>query len=137
MVIMEEITEVFDYSEIINVYNDGAKTVYSSGDKEYNRILACWNDMTNGAHDMPAFGVSLDSYTKKEMKKGLWVEFDFGKTLECNGMPFEKLLVSVEKDSQGFNLIRYNLNCGYDGRCFYLDLVGKNMGNFYDLLLNL
>ena len=71
------------------------------------------------------------------MKKGLWVEFSFEKVLECNGMPFEKILVSVLKDSQGVNLIRYNTNCGYDGRCFYLDLIGKNMGNFYDLLLNL
>lgn len=134
---MEEIHEVFDCADSINVYNGGAKTAYSSGGKEYSKILACWNDMINGAHDMPAFGVSLDRYTKEEMKKGLWVEFDFKKVLECNGMPFEKLLVSVEKGAQGFNLIRYNSDVGYDGRCFYLDLIGKNMGNFYDLLLNL
>ena len=134
---MEEINEAFDYAEIINVYNGGVKTAYSSGGEEYNKILACWNEMINGAHDMPAFGVSLDSYTKAEMKKGLWVEFEFGKVLECNGMPFEKLLVAVEKGSQGFNLIRYNSDCGYDGRCFYLDLFGKNMDNLYDLLLNL
>ena len=134
---MEEIHEVFDCADTINVYNGGAKTVYSSGGKEYSKILACWNDMINGAHDMPAFGVSLDRYTKEEMKKGLWVEFDFKKLLECNGMPFQKLLISVEKGAQGFNLIRYNSDVGYDGRCFYLDLVGKNMGKFYDLLLNL
>lgn len=134
---MEEINEVFDCAEIINVYNKGAKISYSSGDKEYKEILACWNEMIDGAHDMPAFGVSLDNYTKEEMKKGLWVEFDFEKVLKCSGMPFEKLLVSVEKDSQGFNLIRYNSDYGYNGRCFYLDLVGKNMGDFCDLLLNL
>ena len=134
---MEEICEVFDSAEAVNVYYNGVKTVYSAGSEEYNKILAIWNKMIDGAHDMPAFGVSLDRYTKEEMKKGLWVEFGFGKVLECNGMPFEKLLVSVEKDSQGFNLIRYNTNCGYDGRCFYLDLVGKNMGNFYDFLLDL
>ncbi len=137
MLVMEEIYEVFDCADIINVYNDGTKTVYSSGGKEYNKILACWNEMVSGAHDMPAFGVSLDSYIKEEMKKGLWVEFDFKKVLECNGMPFERLLISVEKDSQGFNLIRYNSDVGYDGRCFYLDLVGENMGKFHELLLNL
>lgn len=134
---MEEIHEVFDSAEAVNVYSDGIKTVYLAGKEEYNKILASWNKMIVGAHDMPAFGVSLDSYTKKEIKKGLWVEFSFEKVLECNGMPFEKLLVSVAKDSQGFNLIRYNTDYGYDGRCFYLDLVGKNMSNFYDLLLNL
>ena len=134
---MEEINEAFDCAEIINIYRGGTKTAYSYGSKEYNKILSCWNKMIDCAHDMPAFGVSLDQYTKEEMKKGLWVEFYFGKVLECNGMPFERLLISVEKDSQGFNLLRYNSKCGYDGRCFYLDLVDKNMGNFYDLLLDL
>lgn len=132
-----EIFEVFDEAEIINVYNDGIKTAYSSGEEEYKKILVSWNEMIDGAHDMPAYGVSLDNLTRKEMKSGLWVEFDFGKVLACNEMPFEKLLVKVEKDYYGFNLIRYNTNYGYDGRCFYLDLNGKNMGNFYDLLLNL
>ena len=137
MVIMEEINEAFDYAEVINVYNNGTKTEYSSGGDEYSKILTCWNEMISGAHDMPAFGVSLDHYTKEEMKKGLWVEFEFGKVLECNGMPFEKLLIAVAKESQGFNLIRYNAESGYDGRCFYLDLFGKNMANLYDLLLKL
>lgn len=137
MVIMEEINEVFREAEAINVYSDGVVTGYSAGEEAYNKILNCWSEMISDAHDMPAFGVSLDSYTRYEMKKGLWVEFDFKKVLEVKGMPFEKLLVSVEKSSQGFNLIRYNINDGYDGRCFYLDLVGKNMDNFYDLLLNL
>ncbi|MDE7082602.1 MAG: hypothetical protein K2O89_02735 [Clostridia bacterium] len=137
MIVMEEIVEAFDSAETVSVYNDGDKTVYSSGEEEYAKILACWNEMIDGAHDMPAFGVSLDNYTRQEMKQGLWVEFDFGKVLECNGMPFEKLLISVKKSFQGFNLIRYNADCGYDGRCFYLDLVGKNMDNLYNLLLNL
>lgn len=132
-----EIFEVFDEAEIINIYNDGIKTAYSAGEEEYKKILVSWNEMIDGAHDMPAYGVSLDNLTRKEMKSGLWVEFDFGKVSECNEMPFEKLLVKVEKDYYGFNLIRYNVDFGYDGRCFYLDLNGKNMGNFYDLLLNL
>ncbi len=137
MVIMEEITEAFGETETILVYNNGAQTAYSAGEEQYNKILACWNEMIGGAHDMPAFGVSLDRYTKEEMKKGLWVEFDFKKVLECNGMPFERLLVEVQKNFQGFNIIRYNADYGYDGRCFYLDLVGKNMDKFHDLLLNL
>lgn len=132
-----EIFEVFDETEIINVYDGGIKTAYSAGEDEYNKILVSWNEMIDGAHDMPAYGVSFDNLTREELKSGLWVEFDFGETMECNGMPFEKLLIKVEKDYYGFNLIRYNTNYGYDGRCFYLDLNGKNMGNFYDLLLNL
>ena len=137
MVIMEEICDAFDSAETVNIYNGGVKTSYSAGGEEYVKILSCWNDMVSGAHQMPAFGVSINAYTVEEMKKGLWLEFDFNTVLECNGMPFEKLLVKVEKEYQGFNLIRYTAENGYDGRCFYLDLFGKNMGNLYDLLLNL
>ncbi len=137
MVIMEEINEAFSYAENINVYNDGVKVSYSATEEPYNKILNSWNEMIEGAHNMPAYGVSLNDYTVEKMKEGLWVEFCFGKVLECNGMPFEKLLIEVNKGYYGFNLIRYTTQHGYDGRCFYLDLVGKNMDKFYDLLCNL
>ena len=132
-----EIFEVFDETEIINVYGGGIKTAYSAGEEEYNKILVSWNEMIDGAHDMPAYGVSLNHLTVKELEKNLWVEFDFGRALECNEMPFEKLLVQVGKEYYGFNLIRYTSERGYDGRCFYLDLVGKNMNDLYDLLTDL
>lgn len=137
MIIMEEIYSVFDQSEVISVYDGGVKTSYSSGSDGYGKILNGWNDMIAGSHQMPAFGVSINDLTVKEMQTGKWVEFEFGKKLTCCGMPFEKLLVAVNKDYYGFNLIRYESERGYDGRCFYLDLVGKNMGEFYDLLCNL
>jgi len=134
---MKEISEAFDYTESVNVYKDGVKTVYSAGSDDYKKILSCWNEMIEGAHDMPAYGVSLNRLTVKEMEKNLWVEFDFGRALECRHMPFEKLLVQVGKEYYGFNLIRYNTDYGYEGRCFYLDLVDKNMNEFYDLLTDM
>lgn len=137
MVIMEEIYEAFDYTEQINVYSDGVKTRYSAGDDGYNKILAGWNKMIEGAHQMPALGVSINKLTLQEMQKNLWVEFAFSKQYECCGMSFEKLLVAVNKDYYGFNLIRYNTEYGYEGRCYYIDLVGKNMSEFYELLNNL
>ena len=137
MVIMEEISEVFEQTENINVYNDGVKSVYAAGSDNYETIMSCWKKTIGGAHDMPALGVSLNHLTVKELEKNLWVEFDFGKALVCNEMPFEKLLVQVGKEYYGFNLIRYNSDRGYDGRCFYLDLDGKNMNDFYDLLADL
>lgn len=137
MIVMEEIYNVFDSATEINVYNEGVKVSYSAGGKEYEDILEQWNNMIDGAHQMPAFGVSINDLTLKEMEKGLWVEFCFDKQAECCGLPFEKLLVNVNKEYYGFNLIRYNSNCGYDGRCFYLDLVGKNMDELYDLLMKL
>lgn len=137
MCIETELIDVFDNAEKINISNNGAIIAYNAGENRYNEILVGWKAMIETAHEMPAFGVSLDRETRKAMNSGVWVEFVFGKTYESNGMPYEKLLVNVNRDWQGFNLIRYNAKGGYDGRCFYYDLVGKNMADFSDILLNL
>ena len=128
------LTDVVAMSQEINIYNDGNVFKCYPDESEYNEIVSAWSDMTNDSHEMPAFGVSLDRETRKAKESGLWVEFVFGKQLEYNGMPFENLLINVAKGYQGFNLIRYSSKYGYDGRCFYLDLVNKNMTNFYNIL---
>lgn len=137
MVEVQEISDAFDYAEKIIVYNSDEKTEYPICTIGYSAILESWNKMIEGAHPMPAFGVSIDAETEKEKKKGLWVEFVFKEQMECYGLPFEKLLISVEKSFCGFNLIRYTKEYKYFGRCFYLDLVNKNMSDFYDILLNI
>ncbi len=136
MVIME-IQNVFTEAEEINVYNEGVKVTYSSENDNYKKILENWNSTIENSYQMPAFGVSINNYTVEEMKHGLWVEFCFGKQIERSQMPFEKLLVNVNKNYYGFNVIRYTSQRGYDGRCYYLDLNGNNMDNFYDFLSKL
>jgi len=136
MIVME-IEEVFDETEEIIVYNDGTKTSYGSGDDNFGTIMSSWKELLCGAHQMPAYGVSLNKETVKAMKSGLWTEFVFDGERKSNGMPFEKLLVNVVPDYYGFNLIRYNSEYGYDGRCFYVDLVNKDMSKFYNVLVNL
>lgn len=123
-----------DYAQSVSVISDGAAKTYAVGSQPFNEICAEWNYMLDGAHEMPAFGVSLNDCTVKEMSRGLWVEFAFGSTLACNGMPFEKLLVNAVPDWCGFNIIRFTAECGYDGRCFYYDLAGKTMQSFCNLL---
>lgn len=120
----------------INVYNDGNMYVCNAGENAFNDIVTAWSEMTRGSHEMPAFGVSLDRETKKAKSSGVWVEFVFGKKLEYNEMPFENLLVNVQKSFHGFNIIRYTSKCGYDGRCFYLDILSKDMSNLYEVLSN-
>lgn len=131
---MEDIFNVFDKAECINIYTAGDIKTYLKGSEEYSGIVGRWEKMIDGAHDMPAFGVSLNDHTLEAMKSGRWIEFDFKKKLEHGGMPYEKLLVQVESVYTGFNLIRYNKKGGYDGRCFYFDLVGKDMGELCDYL---
>ena len=137
MSITVNLDDSFKSAESINVYNEGIIKTFASNSKQFQEILACWADMISYVHLMPAFGVSLNDLTLQAMQSGLWVEFDFAKQLESDEMPYEKLLIQVAKGNCGFNLIRYNAVGGYDGRCFYYDLNGKNMDELYDLLLNL
>lgn len=129
---LEKITE---YAKGVTVYIDGEKTAYAVGESRFNEICTEWNNMLFGAHEMPAYGVSLNRETEREMKSGVWVEFDFKQTLSSNGMPYEKLLVKASADWYGFNIIRYTSKHGYDGRCFYYDLVNKTMSDFYNCLI--
>ena len=135
-IVMEQIVDVFDKTESITVTRDGVKERFVCGDATYEIVLENFGKMIKGSRQMPAFGVSLDNETRTAMKSGVWVEFDFGRTLFCNEMPFERLLLQLNENYQGINLARYNAECGYHGRCFYLDLNG-NTNEFYKLIKSL
>lgn len=137
MVVYNEIIESFKDCETVIVYTNGKCKTYCADSKEYKRILAIWSDMTSSARQMPAYGVSLNNETINAINKGVWVEFSYSHVCECAGMNFEKLLTEVQEDYYGFNLIRYNSRCGYDGRCYYVDLNGNNMVKLYDYLRGL
>lgn len=136
MVIME-IKQVFNDAQSVNVYNDGVKVTYSTGTEYFNKILDCWNTLIGDSRQVPALGVSLNAQTKEDKKSGLWLEFCFAKQLKRSDMPFEKLLINVRRGDCGINIIRYTANYGYDGRCYYLDLVNKNTACLYELLYDL
>ena len=124
--------------EQIVVYSDGESKTYEKGTDKYNKIIASWTMMTDDALEMPAYGVSLDDLTRREMTSGLWVEFEFKEQLARRNMPFEKLLVKVEDGYRGFNLIRYTAEAGYSGRCYYLQLNDdKTMSEFTKTLKNI
>ena len=74
----------------------------------------------------------LDNETREAIKTGLWIELIYSNTQEYNEMPFDTLLIQVEKDYTGFNIIRKH-NDKYEGRCFYLALNG-DMSKLYDIL---
>ncbi len=136
MVTEIELEKITEYAKEVVVYEDGRECIYLPENEQFSRICAGFNEMIDGAHRMPAFGVSLNYETVKEIKKGLWVEFVFNQTYSVDEMPFEKLLIKAVEDYSGFNIIRYTSTYGYDGRCFYYDLVGKNMSAFCETLRN-
>ena len=129
------ITNHFSKASAITIIENGTKSSYLKGDDKFEEILASLNKITASAHDMPAYGVSLDKDTKKATLSGLWLELEFKTPETFNDLPFEALLFEVNESYQGFNLIRKN-NKNYDGRCFYLNLKG-NMKHLCSTLKNI
>ena len=129
---VENISGKFGCVTKMEVIIENNKTVITKDNKRFDNILDTLKRITEHAHDMPAFGVSLDNLTKEEMKKGTWLELKFDNTYEYNYMPFDSLLIKIEKDIYGFNLIRGN-NGIYEGRCFYLSLNGS-MNDLYEIM---
>lgn len=127
------VQEFFDEVQQIDVYYNGEVQKLLPAQTGYKLIINGFKNLLADARQMPAFGVSLDSETRAAVGEGLWVEFDFGKKLWYNQMSFEKLLVQVVSSCSGFNVIRYNSDNGYAGRCYYFALNG-DMSQFYDLV---
>lgn len=134
-----------EYKEIYNALNDCYKieitidnktNEFDKNSEEFMSIIETAVDMLENAHEMPAFGVSLDNETRQAKKQGTWLEIYFKGVNTHNEMPFERLLIEVNPEWTGFNIIRY-YDGKYDGRCFYIDLVDNNMSELYNLLNNI
>lgn len=125
--------ELLKEEVMFSAYNNGNQIIMtedevSSFDKLFTEIL-------ENCRPMPAYGVSLHDETIKAVNKGVWIRYEFDKTLEVNGLPFDELLINLTKDMYGFNIIRGNEG-RFDGRCFYID-VPRNMDKLYEYMLSL
>lgn len=132
----QNIQDCFKDSTSIELIIDNQKSNFSKTDENYKQILSTFETMINSSHQAPAFGVSLDNLTRKEMENGVWLEFNFDSTCLNSEMPFDSLLINVQSDFNGFNIIRKYQN-KYDGRCFYLNLIDSDMSSLYNLLVSL
>ena len=125
---------IAETSQIV-VFNQGSTFTFNRGDDKFEMILNAFLNTIKNAREMPAFGVSLHDETTSALKLGTWIEFVFDRPQSHNDMPFESLLVSVEPDHTGINLIRKQ-NGKFDGRCFYLDL-STNLKVLHSLILEI
>lgn len=130
------IEEYFSVANTITIYKDGLKTEYEKDSDEFGEILLSLNSITIGAREMPAYGVSLHEETIKEMQSGYWVELNFNKTKTYSEMPFDSLLIKVEKEWLGFDIIRGQKGV-YEGRCFHLYSPTTTMENLYNTILKM
>ena len=130
-----ELINYFNYAESIVVYKDNKSEEYNKDSHQFDIILESFLNTCEGVHEMPAFGVSLHNETMLARTNGTWIEFKFNKTLSHNEMPFSRLLIEVNGEYSGFNIIRYYDN-EYNGRCFYLSL-NNNMQNLYNTIMKI
>lgn len=126
---MKELTAAVQTAGRIIVIADGREHCFEKDDVAFQAIIKAWDEMTATAIRMPAFGVSIDELTRREMKQGLWTEFRYEKETSCAGMAFDRLLVCVKEEFRGFNVVRH-VQEKYQGRCFYVDLSGGDMSGF-------
>lgn len=98
-----------------------------------NNILC---EMLNESHQMPAFGVSIHTETLQAIKRGLWLKLQYNGTQMVDDMPFDELLIEVNSEFSGFNIVRGNRGI-YEGRCYYIDLIDNTMQPLYEYLMKL
>lgn len=129
-----EIQDIAKYTDGITVYDGGTAVPYTQESAKFKEICAAWTGMMKFARQMPAYGVSLNNETAKAVQKDVWLEFSFPQVYCNGGMPFERLLINVVPEFSGFNVVRFNSQYGYDGRCFYFDLIDSDMADLYAVL---
>ena len=126
--------EVFADSYQIDLLINNEKYEYDNNNQEYYKILVLFDEMLSGSREVPALGVSLDNETRKAIKNGVWLEFNYDITRYNNDLPFDSLLIEVNQNYGGFNIIR-KYNNKYEGRCFYINLENNSkMNKLYNYL---
>ncbi len=103
---------------MIEIYISGKKTQYTN--YQMNKIQDLFFYVIIEARSMPALSVAIDDIVKKDINRGVWMSIKYPKQQIVNEMPFDELLIKIDKNYLGFNIIRGNKGV-YDGRCFYLD----------------
>lgn len=125
--------DVFAEANVVHFYNNGQEIEVSEEDCEkFDQLFV---EAISGSRQMPAYAVSLHKLTMEDFKEGYWVKFDYGKTMKASKMPFDQLLIHIQEDMYGVNIIRGNKG-RFEGRCFYLELDNKTFDEVYDFLVN-
>ncbi len=123
---------VFEEANMIKIYNDGQEIVMT--EEKLDEFSKLFMEAVKDARQMPAFGVAIHKLTVEEMKSGIWVKFVYNNEMQASGMPFDELVIALQPNMYGFNVIR-GFRGKYNGRCFYLDLDGT-LDNVYNYVVD-
>lgn len=125
-----KLSDYFVICDNICIVCDNIKSLLDNNTTE--TIKSELKNLFENSHEMPALGVSIHNETVTELEKGLWLILQYNETKYHNDMPFDELLIKVNKEDYGLNIIRGN-NGIYEGRCYYLNL-DKNTSKLYNTI---
>lgn len=134
--VRQELFDIMQNASSIVIVNEGVEKTFNKNSEEFNKILQTYNKTIQNGYEMPAFGVSIHENTISSLNSGLHVKFIFLDTQKHGQMEFEELLISINKDHMGFNIIR-KINGKYEGRCYYMNLNEGTTNLLYDVLFAL
>lgn len=126
------INNFFEKAKSITIFKNGKSRIFKENEKEFKNIIQQFTEQTQNSVEMPAYAVSLHNETIKAINDGLWIQFNFEQEKTHREMPFDALLININKDYCGVNIIRHYKD-KYEGRCFYLNL-DNNLNDFYKFL---
>lgn len=116
--IENSLIDTFEYVQNFEYVKKGKIKKINEEDKEFVFLLNNISKLFSFSTVLPAFGVSLHDETLIELKNGEWLQINFKKTVNVNGLYFDSLLFKLEKTG-GVNLIR-KFNGKYEGRCVFI-----------------
>ena len=129
-------SNIIDDITCVNIYQNGKIKRLNFNDESFCGVISQFKKFFDNTREMPAFGVALHDETINNIQSGVWVELEFDGIYKHNEMAFEKLLIQVQNDYSGFNIIRF-YNGKYEGRCFYFDIIKGDMSLLYAYILNM
>lgn len=128
------IQESFFYAQKVRVIVNGDSYLFEFSGDFYDGLMSEMRAVFKGSYQVPSLGVSLDKTTREDMQTGYWVEFLFENVSYNSDMPFESLLIKLENNSYGLNVIR-KYQDKYEGRNFYINLK-RDTSNLYRYIKN-
>ena len=125
--------DCFNNAPLLKAYSDGQELLMDEQAlQEFGKLLS---DALQESVEMPAFCVSIHDQTLESFNMGIWVRFIYFQPQVHKNMPYDELLIKIEKDTFGLNVIRGNFG-RMEGRCFFLNLK-NNFNQLYDYLNSL
>lgn len=82
----KDIKQFFPEAETIILLREGTEKIL--GETARKKVLSALESMSENAVQMPAFGVSIDELTRKDMQKGVWLRLSYAENQSCFGMDF-------------------------------------------------